>query len=127
MEAKESGADVALFLNGDGLLTESETSNVWIVKDGELRTPAVESGILVGITRRYLLDLLVRTGVPHREMELRTEDLLEADEVFLTSTTKDIAAITQLGEHVYGDGRIGPVTRDLAERFAAELDRLVEA
>lgn len=125
IEAKKKDADVALFLNCEGQLTESETSNVWLVQDGELRTPSLDCGILAGITRDLVLELARREGLPCRELELDESDLRAADEIFLTSTTKDVAAITRLDGQVVGEGRAGPVTVDLAARFARELDRIV--
>ena len=125
IEAKKKGAELALFLGCDGQLTESETSNVWLVKDGEILTPNLESGILAGITRQMLLDLIEREGLPGGEASLREEDLRAADEIFLSSTIKDVAAVTKLDGQVVGEGRAGPVTLDLARRFAAHLDALV--
>ncbi len=117
MEAKDHGADVALLLNSDGFLTEAPTSNVWIVKDGRTLTPPPEAGILLGITRGLLLDMARREDLPVYEEAISRETLLEADEIFLTSTLKDILAITALNGNPVGDGKPGPVTKDLARRF----------
>ncbi|HMQ21124.1 MAG TPA: aminotransferase class IV [Planctomycetota bacterium] len=125
-EAKQHGADVALFLNSEGELTESETSNVWLVRDGVIRTPCLAAGILAGITRAYLLEVLSREGLPFEEARLFEGDLRAADEIFLTSTIRDVCAITRLDGKAVGSGTAGPVTLDLAARFVRELDRLVE-
>jgi branched-chain amino acid aminotransferase len=121
MEAKDHGADVALLLNSEGYLTEAPTSNAWIVKDGRTLTPPPEAGILLGITRGLLLDMARKQDLPVYEEEISRENLLAADEIFLTSTLKDILAITTLNGNPVGDGKPGPITKDLAKRFAEFL------
>ncbi|MCB9880592.1 MAG: aminotransferase class IV [Planctomycetes bacterium] len=127
MEARRHAADIALFLGTQGQLTESETSNVWLVHGDRLRTPSLESGILAGITRDFVLEMLRRDGTACEECMLTEADLRSADEVFLTSTVKDVCGITSLDGIPIGCGEVGPVTRDIGERFAVELDRLVAA
>ncbi len=122
MEAKDHGADVALLLNVDGELTEAPTSNAWIVKDGRTLTPPPEAGILLGITRGLLLDMAREQDLPVYEEQISREDLLAADEIFLTSTLKDILAITTLNGNPVGDGKPGPVTKDLAKKFKKFLE-----
>ncbi len=125
MEAKDRGADVALFLNAAGCLTEAPTSNAWIVKDGRILTPPPEAGILLGITRSLILEMGRAQGLPIEERAISAAELRAADEIFLTSTLKDVIAVTRLDGRPVGNGRPGPVTRDLAARFEAYADSLV--
>ena len=99
IEAKRSSAEIAIFLNAEGKVTEAPTANVWIVKDGVVKTPPLEAGILAGITRAVLLEILEREGIPHEVCDLSADDLREADEVFLSSTIRDCAKIGWLDGH----------------------------
>ena len=123
MEARRDGADTAIFLNTSGQVTEAPTSNLWLVKDGVAMTPPLEVGILAGITRGLLLDYGGEKGLPIREQLLTEEDLRAADEVFMTSTLMDIAPISRLDGQPIGEGRPGPVTRELAPGFSTWLDQ----
>jgi len=123
MEARQDGADVAIFLNTLGQVTEAQTSNLWMVKDGDILTPPPEVGILRGITRGLLLEYGQLEGLPIREQLLTEADLRATDEVFMTSTLMDIAPITSLDGQPIGSGRPGPVTLELARGFSAWLDQ----
>jgi branched-chain amino acid aminotransferase len=115
MEAREQGAVEAIMMNVDGYLTECTTSNVFVVKDGKARTPALKQGLLQGITRGFVFELCARLGLPCEEADLREADLLGADEVFLTSTTRDVMPVALIGEHAVPAP--GPVTTRLMEAF----------
>jgi branched-chain amino acid aminotransferase len=125
MEAKQRGAQVALFLNSEGHLTEAPTANVWLVRNGEILTPPLTAGILLGITRELLLEVGARDGLPVAERDLTEEDVRAADELFLSSTLRDVAPITELDGKPVGNGQPGPVAIDLNRRYLAECDRLV--
>jgi branched-chain amino acid aminotransferase len=118
VEARKRGADDAVLLNREGHLTEGTTANVFVVKDGKVRTPPMASGILGGITRRVVLDLIDEEGV---EARLSPEDLREADEAFFTSTTRGVLPLTTVDGKPVGDGAPGPVTRTLHERFETHV------
>ena len=123
MEARRDGADTAIFLNTLGQVTEAPTSNLWLVKDGAALTPPLEVGILEGVTRGLLLDYGREMGLPIREQLLTEQDLRAADEIFMTSTLKDVGPITSLDGEPLGDGRPGPVSLELASEFTAWLDQ----
>ncbi|MFQ5503329.1 MAG: aminotransferase class IV [Planctomycetota bacterium] len=125
MEARRHGADTALFLNTQGQLAEAPTANLWLVRDGCMRTPALASGILAGITRGLLLEIGRREGLPMEEAELAQEDLAAAQEIFLSSTTMPVAPVTELGGRAVGNGRPGPMSLDLAARFERYADELM--
>jgi branched-chain amino acid aminotransferase len=122
-EAQRQGAFEALMLDREGRVTEASSANVFAVRDGALVTPPIAVGILEGVTRKLVLALASRVGIAAREEQLRPEDLLLADEVFLTSTLRELVPVVSLldrsGEHALGGGRPGPVSRRLLEAFRA--------
>jgi len=126
MEAKAAGAHEALMLNQQGELTEGTTSNVFLVRNGRLRTPKVECGILDGITRSVVLRLAHEQGITTEEMRLTGDDLSTADECFLTNTTQEILPVTRVDGQAVGKGRPGPLTRRLHDLFRACLDRFLD-
>jgi branched-chain amino acid aminotransferase len=126
MEAKAAGAHEALMLNHQGELTEGTTSNLFVVQRGRVRTPAVECGILNGITRGLVLQLASELGIPSEETRLTVDDLLRADECFLTNTTQEVLPVTRVNGTMIGNGRPGEITRRLHASFRACLDRLLD-
>lgn len=121
------GASEALFTNGRGEVCEGTGSNVFLVRDGVVLTPALESAPLAGITRALVLEWCAEAGIPAREEVLPLSALAEADEVFLTSSTRDVQAVGALAVHEsaadLGVGDLtwpapGPVTTSVAELFA---------
>nr|WP_202538879.1 aminodeoxychorismate lyase [Streptomyces sp. SID8379] len=118
--ARELGASEALFANTVGQLCEGTGSNVFVVLDGEIHTPPVASGCLAGITRALAVEW---TGA--KEAELPLSVLAEADEVFLTSTLRDIQAVHRIDDRDLTDAP-GPVTAKAMqvwdERAADDLD-----
>jgi branched-chain amino acid aminotransferase len=118
-EARAAGAHEALLLDGGGFVTEGSSSNVFAVRGGILRTPSLAAGILEGVTRGVVLRLARGLGLRTEEVSLRPEDLEAADEVFITSTIREIVPVTHLGAHPVGGGRPGAVTRRLHAAFRA--------
>jgi branched-chain amino acid aminotransferase len=118
-EAQARGAEEPILLNLDGFLAEGASSNVFVVKNGTILTPPLSAGILPGITREVLLELLAALGLPFREEPLRLDDLVSADEAFLTSTTREVVPVRQVDERPIGSGRPGPLTRRALEAFRA--------
>jgi branched-chain amino acid aminotransferase len=118
-EARAAGAHEALLLDGGGFVTEGSSSNVFAVRGGVVRTPPLAAGILEGVTRGVVLRLARGLGLRAEEVPLRPEDLEGADEVFITSTVREILPVTRLGTHGVGSGRPGEVTRRLHGAFRA--------
>jgi branched-chain amino acid aminotransferase len=116
-EARDGGAHEAFLLDDRGYVTEGSSSNVFAVKDGRIRTPPVGAGILEGVTRGVVLRLARGEGIPVEEVAMRPEDLETADELFITSTLREILPVTRLGPHAVGPGRPGPVTYRLHGAF----------
>jgi len=111
--AKERGATEALFANTAGELCEGTGSNVFVVIDGEILTPPLSSGCLAGITRELLLEVVDATERP-----LPIDVLDRADEMFLTSSTRDVQAVSHVDGRQIGDGEPGRATATSRESFA---------
>ncbi|WP_242394595.1 aminotransferase class IV [Anaeromyxobacter oryzisoli] len=116
-EARARGAHEALLLDERGFVTEGSSSNVFVVAGGRVRTPPLAAGILEGVTRGVVLRLARAEGIPMDEVPLRPPELEAADEVFITSTMREIVPVTRLGERAVGAGRPGPVTARLHRAF----------
>jgi branched-chain amino acid aminotransferase len=117
VEAVDAGAPEALMLNAEGELAEATGDNVFIVRGGTVITPPAAAGILMGITRKVVLDLCGEAGIPVKEQPVAVEQLYSADECFLTGTAAEVIAVTKVDGHVIGDGRPGPITRRLLAAF----------
>jgi branched-chain amino acid aminotransferase len=116
-EALRRGAFEGVMRNYKGELAECTQSNLFIVKNGAALTPPIDAGLLPGITREFLFEIGAAAGIPVREAVLRDDDLLDADEAFLTSTTREVVPIVQVDERTIGAGTPGPITRGLLEAF----------
>ncbi|MCC6321269.1 MAG: branched-chain-amino-acid transaminase [Phycisphaerales bacterium] len=131
-EAIEAGCDEAIMLSTDGLVTECTGDNLFIIKNGRMFTPpsiSGTSGLLEGVTRRFVMETLSRDcNIPCQEKLLRLEEVIAADEVFLTGTAAEIIAVTEIDNtdgkrHKIGPAdkpaAEGPLTQKLRERFRA--------
>jgi branched-chain amino acid aminotransferase len=118
-EARARAAEEPILLNLEGFLAEGASTNVFLVSGGTVKTAPLAAGILAGITREVVLELLGGMGVPLREELLHLDDLLGADEAFLTSTTREVVPVSSVDERRIGSGAPGPLTRRLIEAFRA--------
>ncbi|TNE97745.1 MAG: branched-chain-amino acid aminotransferase [Deltaproteobacteria bacterium] len=116
-QAKKQGAFDAIMLNADGMVTEGTTNNIWIVKDGKLKTPPLAAGLLSGITRKIVLELAFDNKIPAAEENFTPEELKDADECFLTSSTKELVPITKIDGISIGSGRPGELTKRLHQIY----------
>lgn len=107
----------AILRNFRGELSECSQSNLFLVTDGTVRTPALDAGLLAGITREFVEEVAIETGIPTVDAVLRDDDLLGADEAFLTSTSKEIVPIVRVDDRVIGGGRPGPITLRLLDAY----------
>ncbi|MCM3719301.1 D-amino-acid transaminase [Fictibacillus phosphorivorans] len=105
----------------DGTVTEGSSSNVFIVKDGKLKTHPATNLILNGITRQVVLKLAEKIQVPVTEEAFSAEELLEADEVFITSTTMEVTPVVKLKGDQEQTYKIGPVTKELQKQFKHQI------
>lgn len=117
IEASRRRAFEAIMLNADGFLAEGASSNLFLVRRGAVLTPPLEEGILSGITRAIILRVASQEGTPLRERHLRERDLWSADEVFITSTLKEVLPVRSCNGRRVGGGRPGPVTTRLLEAY----------
>jgi D-alanine transaminase len=119
-QAKEAGAFEAWMVDRDGNVTEGTSSNAWIVTaDGEVVTRQADTGILNGVTRLGLISLLAETNLRFVERPFAVAEAKAAREAFLTSSSNFVIPIVRIDDAAVGDGKPGPVTRRLRERFAA--------
>ena len=117
--ALNAGADEALMLNSQGHLAEGSMSNVFVVKDGVVQTPSLASGCLPGVTRQLVVALCADLDLPVKECQLGEQDIDSADEIFLTSSLREIQAAVLLGpEARVTEAVTGEVTVRLAEAYA---------
>ncbi len=119
LEAIQAGCLEALMLNHKGEIAECTGDNIFVVTRGVVRTPPLDAGILEGITRNAVLELAQRAGIPTREEPLTRHDVYTADECFLTGTAAEIIPVVKCDGRVIGNGKPGPITRQLRERFFA--------
>ncbi|EQC46224.1 aminotransferase class IV [Bacteriovorax sp. Seq25_V] len=120
-EAVSKGAFDAIMLNHDGNVTEGTTSNVWLVKNGIFYTPALKAGLLSGITRAKLIELCHENNIQVREENISIKQLLEADEVFLTSSTKRIIPVVKIDTNIIGSGRPGIKSLELLNKYLTKF------
>jgi len=111
-EARDAGADEALLLNMAGNLCEATTANVFLVHDGVAATPPLDAGCLAGITRAHVL------GLGAEERTMSGADLRQADEAFLTSSTREVQPLVAINGRPVGGGQPGPVTLRLAHAYS---------
>jgi branched-chain amino acid aminotransferase len=116
-QAKAAGAHEALIVDGRGAIVEGATSNLFLVREGELLTPPEEQGILPGITRAHLLEVAEELKIPVRLQPITTPDLASATEAFLSSSLREVLPVIQIDAGAIGDGKPGPMTRRLHAAF----------
>lgn len=117
-EALTSGYDEAILLNTEGQVTDGWAHNLFVVRDGELRTPHLSSGALEGVVRDTVLTIARESGLPARADVLVRTDLYHADECFLTGTAAGIVPVLNVDGRQVGTGKVGPLTQQLAQRYA---------
>jgi branched-chain amino acid aminotransferase len=118
--AQAHGAEDALLLGDHGELLEGATSSVFLVQGGELHTPTLAVGILPGITRDRVVGLSRSLGLVVRERLLTIHDAYRAHEVFLTSSVREIVAVTHVDGVCIGQGSPGPLSRRLSRAYRAQ-------
>ena len=120
-EALTSGYDEAILLNDSGSVSEGSGMNLFIVSQGVVLTPPVSAGILEGITRDTVMELLRGEGVEVREADLARGALYVGDEMFLTGTAAEVTPIRSVDGRLVGDGSRGPITTKAQELFTAAV------
>jgi len=121
--ARGQGADEALSVNLAGNVCEGASSNVFVVQDGRVLTPPLSAGCLAGITRERLIVLCGQVRVEVSEEDFPASTLTTCDEIFITSSTREVVPVTQLDGRPIGDGNAGTLTQRLAREFSAMVRR----
>ncbi|MBN2495030.1 MAG: aminotransferase class IV [Deltaproteobacteria bacterium] len=116
-EARRAGFDDALLLDVRGRIAEASSSNVFVLIGSRLCTPALETGLLEGVTRGLTLRIARDAGMECCECNLDTADLINADEVMITSTLREIMPVVQIDDQPIGHGKPGPVYHKLRSLF----------
>jgi branched-chain amino acid aminotransferase len=125
-EAHSRNAYEALMLNYRGELTECTMCNLFVVRNKILRTPALECGILAGITRQLILEVASESGLTSEESILYPEDLYGAEEAFLTVTSREIIPVVRCDDHTIGNGYPGTTTRFLHLKYRQKVREIME-
>ena len=115
-EALDAGAEEAILIR-DGCVTECAAANVFVVADGEVLTPPKSDLLLGGITRELVIELAQRDGLPCFERDVPESLLRRADEIWITSSRREVVPVTELDASPVGSGDVGPVWREVAVRF----------
>jgi branched-chain amino acid aminotransferase len=116
-EARDKGFDEALLLDRNGNVSEGSGENLFLVKDGRLATPGIESSILPGITRDAVLALARDASIPVEVRPITRGELVGADELFFTGTAAEVTPIREVDGYEIGAGTRGPVTERLQKAF----------
>lgn len=124
-EAHREGFDEVVMLNERGEVSECTAANLFVVKDEKVLTPPLSSGCLEGVTRGVLMEIASEAGTSVKEQTLHMEDLFGADEVFITSTNRNVIGVKEIAGHAIGNGRSGEITNRLDNAFEAYVREYV--
>lgn len=122
-EAEARGADEAILLNDRGYIAECSSSNIFLVSSGRLLTPSVASGILPGVTREAVLEVAAEQGIESVEGDIARDELTRADEVFITTSVREVVPVVAVDGRAVGSGKPGPVTGRLAAAYRQLMQR----
>jgi len=125
-QAKEAGAYDAIMLNHKGQVTESTSANIWMVLGDSYITPPLDAGLLGGITRQRLLEIGTSAGLKVKEENFTADTLRIAQEVFITSSTREILPITKIDGQPVGDGKPGTYTKKLHQLYKNKIKETIE-
>jgi branched-chain amino acid aminotransferase len=125
-EAHRAGFDEVVLLNERGEVSECTAANIFALKGDKVVTPPLSSGCLEGVTRGVLMEIAVDAGTSVVEQTLRLDDLYAAEEVFVTSTNRNVIGVKEIGGREVGGGNTGPVTKKLDEVFDAYINDYIE-
>ena len=113
------GFDEAILLDVDGYVTEASGQNLFIVRDGVVKTAPTSSSLLPGITRETIITLCREASIPVSEERFTRDEMYVADEVFLTGTASEVTPVREVDQRPVGTGRPGPISQMLQERYMA--------
>lgn len=122
-QAVDKGAVEAILIR-DGNMTEGAASNVFIVSGGIIKTPPKDQKLLPGITRDLVVELANTHKMPIEEVSISEKEFLSADEIWLTSSTKEILAVTKINKQQVGKGKPGAVWKDMYQKYQGYKETL---
>jgi len=125
-EAKREGYDEVVLLNERGEVTECTAANIFAVRNDKVITPPLSSGCLEGVTRGVLMEIAAEAGTTVVEQAMRPEDLYAADEVFITSTNRNVIGVKEIAGRIIGAGVGGELTKKLDAAFETYLNDYVD-
>lgn len=123
IEANQAGVEEALMLTSDGYVCECSADNIFLVRQNEVWTPAAHLGILKGITRNTVMELVREQGLPMLEKVFTLHDVYTADECFLTGTGAEVGPVVEVDGRQIADGKPGPITQRLLGAFRDLVSR----
>jgi branched-chain amino acid aminotransferase len=123
IEVNRAGAGEGIMLNLDGYVAEATGDNIFIVQRGVLYTPPAYIGILEGITRNSVIEIADRLGIPFAERVFTQLTVYNSDECFLTGTGAEVIPVVRVDDRTIGDGRPGPMTRQIMQAFHELVNR----
>ena len=125
-EAKREGYDEVVLLNERGEVTECTAANIFAVRNDKVITPPLSSGCLEGVTRGVLMEIAAEAGTTVVEQAMRPEDLYAADDVFITSTNRNVIGVKEIAGRIIGAGVGGELTKKLDAAFETYLNDYVD-
>ncbi|HZY70073.1 MAG TPA: branched-chain amino acid transaminase [Thermoplasmata archaeon] len=117
LDAADDGYEEAILLDQNGYVTEGTGENIFLVRNGTVYTPGLEADILLGITRDSVIHIAQDLDHPVVQKPLSVNELLTADEAFFSGTYAEVAPIREISHYQIGDGKPGPITRDIMDVF----------
>ena len=117
VEALKNGYDEAIMLNNKGNVAEGSAENIFVVKNGVIKTPPLDADILNGITRDSVIQLIKKEHMKLVEKNITVNELLKADEVFMTGTAAEVKSVTKIDKNSIGNGGVGEITKELQKSF----------
>ena len=117
VEALKSGYDEAIMLNYNGKVAEGSAENIFIIKNGIIKTPPLNADILNGITRDSVIRLIKADRIKLIQKNITLKELLKADEVFMTGTAAEVKSVTKINKSSIGNGKVGKITKTLQKSF----------
>ncbi len=121
--ARQKEAAEALWFTADNRLAEGCVSNVFLVTDGVLQTPALETPVLPGVARKAICQMAEEESIELVEKDLQIEEVLKADEIFLTNVVMEVLPVVHIEKHPVGAAKVGPVTEKLRTRFLETIEK----
>lgn len=118
-EVHRQGYDEAILLRENGMVAEGAGDNIFLVRNGEVYTPAASEDNLPGITRDSIITIAKNLGIPVHEQSVSRGNLIEADEVFLTGTAVEVTPVREIDDRMIANGKPGPITKRLQDAFFA--------